>query len=374
MNQDVMRRFTIQSLLVAFLLLFALPLSAQKLTVESMRLLPDDATARDEKYQRVDDNGNLAGLVKVQIALNDVKLDGSMVLDQKKWSASEYWVWMADRATKLTVVTPGFLPLEVNFRDYDFQMLHSKNTYKLVISVPTAASQYQSNIQTFTVNGASFNMVRVEGGTFQMGGTSEQGDDAHNWEKPVHSVTLSTYMIGETEVTQEVWEAVMGSNPSTFKGAKNPVEQVSWDDCKVFINKLNDLTGQSFRLPTEAEWEYAARGGNKRQHYKFSGSNNIGDVAWYDGNSSGNTHPVSTKKANKLGLYDMSGNVYEWCEDGYNDYNGSAQLDPKGESSSSFRVYRGGGWFNNAGHCRVSYRSSYTPEYRDDGLGFRLAL
>ena len=141
MNQDFMRRFTIQSLLVAFLLLFALPLSAQELTVKSFVLLPDDATARDEKYQRTDDNGTLAGLVKVQIALNDVKLDGSMVLDQKKWSASEYWVWMADRATKLTVVAPGYLPLEVNFRNYDFQMLHSKNTYKLVIAVPTGGVQ-----------------------------------------------------------------------------------------------------------------------------------------------------------------------------------------------------------------------------------------
>ena len=396
MNQDVMRRFTIQSLLVAFLLLFALPLSAQKLTVESMRLLPDDATARDEKYQRVDDNGNLAGLVKVQIALNDVKLDGSMVLDQKKWSASEYWVWMADRATKLTVVTPGFLPLEVNFRDYDFQMLHSKNTYKLVISVPTAASQYQSNIQTFTVNGASFNMVRVEGGTFQMGGTSEQGDDAHNWEKPVHSVTLSTYMIGETEVTQEVWEAVMGSNPSTFKGAKNPVEQVSWDDCKVFINKLNDLTGQHFRLPTEAEWEFAARGGNKSGKTKYSGSNTIDDVAWYWQNSgdkylSGTdsdwsldkvnainckTHPVRTKKADELGIYDMSGNVWEWCEDRYGKeyYGSSPQNNPKGAATGSDRVLRGGSWYSRARSCRVSNRNYSVPFDRSYYLGFRLAL
>ena len=150
--------------------------------------------------------------------------------------------------------------------------------------------------QTFTVNGVSFTMVRVEGGTFTMGATSEQGSDAESDEEPAHQVTLSTYSIGETEVTQELWEAVMGNNPSRFKGAKCPVENVSWNDCQDFIRKLNAETGKSFRLPTEAEWEYAARGGNKSRGYKYAGSNNLRDVAWYDDYT---TYNVATKQSNE---------------------------------------------------------------------------
>lgn len=228
--------------------------------------------------------------------------------------------------------------------------------------------------QTFTVSGVSFTMVQVQGGTFKMGATSEQGSDAYDWEKPAHSVTLSSYYIGQTEVTQELWEAVMGSNPSNFKGAKRPVEQVSWDDCQEFIRKLNANTGKNFRLPTEAEWEYAARGGNKSQGYKYSGGNNIGDVAWYDDNSGGTTHDVATKRANELGIYDMSGNVWEWCSDWYGDYSSSSQSNPQGPSSGSFRVRRGGSWFNNAGLCRVSYRVRDSADSRYSHLGLRLAL
>ena len=226
----------------------------------------------------------------------------------------------------------------------------------------------------FTVNGVTFKMIRVEGGTFQMGATNEQGSDAASAEMPVHSVSLSDYMIGETEVTQQLWKAVMGSNPSAFKGINNPVEQVSWNDCKKFISKLNSLTGQHFRLPTEAEWEFAARGGNKSQHFKYSGSNSIDRVAWYDRNSDGETHPVGKKDANELGLYDMSGNVWEWCEDWYGDYSSSPQTNPKGPNDGSYRVNRGGSWNFSAGDCRVSGRGSNTPGDRYGSLGFRLAL
>ena len=226
----------------------------------------------------------------------------------------------------------------------------------------------------FTVNGVTFKMIRVEGGPFQMGATSEQGSDAGDSEKPVHSVTLSEYMIGETEVTQELWEAVMGENPSYFKGTKNPVEYVSWDDCQEFIRKLNTMTGIKFRLPTEAEWEFAARGGNKSQGYKYSGNNNINEVAWYGGNSDHNTHPVGTKKANELGIYDMSGNVFEWCADWYGDYGSSAQKDPKGPSQGSDRVLRGGSWLDGARSCRVSNRSDSAPDNFSGFLGLRLAL
>ena len=228
--------------------------------------------------------------------------------------------------------------------------------------------------QSFTVNGVSFTMIAVEGGTFQMGATSEQGSDAWGDEKPVHYVTLSDYYIGETEVTQELWEAVMGSNPSYYSGyPQRPVERVSWNDCQDFITKLNQLTGKNFRLPTEAEWEYAARGGNKSQGYKYSGSNIIGDVAWYYDNSS-STHDVKTKAANELGIYDMSGNVYEWCQDWYGDYSSSSQTNPTGPSYGSFRVLRGGGWDSGASCCRVSLRNGDSPDYRGYYLGLRLVL
>ena len=235
-------------------------------------------------------------------------------------------------------------------------------------------SIYTPKIKTFYANGVPFEMVEVRGGTFRMGATSEQGCDAYDWEKPVHSVTLSGYYIGKTEVTQALWKAVMGSNPSYFKGDDLPVENVSWDDYQVFVRKLNSLTGQNFRLPTEAEWEFACRGGNNSLGYKYSGSDNIDNVAWYDGNSGDKTHPVATKSANELGIYDMSGNVWEWCCDWYGDYTSGALTNPKGPESGSGRVSRGGSWNCDAGLCRSSIRINYSPTYRFNTLGLRLAL
>ena len=231
-----------------------------------------------------------------------------------------------------------------------------------------------NNPNTFTVNGVSFEMVYVEGGSFDMGATSEQGSDAYDWEKPVHSVTLSDYYIGKCEVTQELWEAVMGSNPSNFRGAQNPVESVSWNDCQNFIKKLNSLTGRTFRLPTEAEWEYAARGGNKSLHYKYSGSGNIGNVAWYYDNSGSSTHAVGTKSPNELGIYDMSGNVWEWCSDWYGGYSAGAQTNPQGPSTGSGRVLRGGSWGSLARDCRVSNRYYDDPDSGNYYDGLRLVL
>ena len=230
--------------------------------------------------------------------------------------------------------------------------------------------------QTFTVNGVSFDMIAVEGGTFTMGATAEQASDAYSDEKPTHQVTLSSYYIGKTEVTQELWQAVMGSNPSGFSGANLPVEKVSWEDCQIFIAILNELTGKYFRLPTEAEWEYAARGGSKSQGYKYSGSNTVDDVAWYPSNSSSKTHPVATKAPNELGIYDMSGNVLEWCRDWYSSsyYSSSSQYNPTGPASGSRRVYRGGSWGSSARLCRVSYRDYNGPSYSFYNLGLRLAL
>ena len=226
----------------------------------------------------------------------------------------------------------------------------------------------------FTVNSVSFEMVRVEGGTFRMGATSEQKDEAWDGEKPVHSVTLSSYYIGKTEVTQALWQAVMGSNPSYFKGSDRPVEWVSWDDCQEFIQKLNRLTGRNFRLPTEAEWEFACRGGNNSRGYKYSGSNVIDDVAWYLGNSGLKAYPVATKAPNELGIYDMSGNVWEWCNDRYADYPAISQTKPTGPQSGSYRVYRGGSCLMPPRCCRSSIRIDSDPSFRFIDLGLRLAL
>ena len=223
---------------------------------------------------------------------------------------------------------------------------------------------------TITVNGIKFNMIKIEGGTFQMG---REGVASAT---PVHQVTLTNdYYIGETEVTQELWTAVMGSNPSEFKSSDQlPVEMVSWNDCQTFITKLNELTGRTFRLPTEAEWEFAARGGNASEGHAYSGSNTVRDVAWYISNSSSKTHEVATKAPNELGIYDMSGNVYEWCQDWQGSYSSSAQTNPTGPASGSNRVGRGGSWCSDDYYCRVAIRFRYAPTCTYEYLGLRLAL
>lgn len=299
----------------------------------------------------------------------------------------------------------------------------------LLMAVPAlAVAQQQNSVITVTAKGVSFKMIRVQGGTFTMGATSEQGSDAYDDEKPAHQVTLSTYYIGETEVTQELWKAVMGTNPSYFApketsaaqgsydafvadakrlnakkpgtvkiptrqewdaamvttsgSLKRPVEQVSWDDCQEFIRRLNQLTGRTFRLPTEAEWEYAARGGSKSRGYKYAGGNDINAVAWYvenaydKGESSPDygTHIVKTKQPNELGIYDMTGNVWEWCQDWYGKYTDGAQSNPEGPSAASYRVSRGGSWLSNARYCRTSLRNFYSPDLRNYDFGLRLVL
>ena len=223
-------------------------------------------------------------------------------------------------------------------------------------------------------DGISIDMVKVEAGTFMMGATSEM-KDPYSDEKPVHQVTLTNdYYMGKYEVTQALWQAVMGSNPSNFKGDNLPVETVNWNDCQEFISKLNSLTGRKFRLPTEAEWEYAARGGKKSRGYQYSGSRKISDVAWYEGNSRSKTHPVGTKQANELGIYDMTGNVWEWCSDWYGSYSSSSQTNPMGSDSGAKRVRRGGSWCYIARICRSSYRYGDAPDCRGLYLGLRLAL
>lgn len=245
--------------------------------------------------------------------------------------------------------------------------------------IATTPSNGHSDL-TFTVGGVNFTMKLVEGGTFQMGAqrTNSSGQNyipyVYSSESPVHSVTLSTFYMGETEVTQALWQAVMGSNPSYFKGGNLPVERVSWNDCQEFIRKLNQKTDRNFRLPTEAEWEYAARGGKKSNRYKYAGSDVIGNVAWYHDNSRIQTHPVATKSPNELGLYDMSGNVWEWCSDKYDSYSSGSQTNPQGSFYGSTRVLRGGSWCDFAVDCRVSIRGNDGPGYTISNYGFRLVL
>ena len=241
-------------------------------------------------------------------------------------------------------------------------------------------------------------MVKVEGGTFTMGATAEQGSDYYSDELPTHQVTLSDYYIGKYEVTQQLWEYVMsysgtcadgssmsayasdvwlGSDPSSSYGVGDyyPAYYVSYYDIvDIFLPRLNKITGRTYRLPTEAEWEFAARGGKQSKGYKYSGSDNIGVVAWYTGNSGGKTHQVGTKEPNELGIYDMSGNVWEWCGDWYGSYSSSAQTNPTGPSSGSFRVLRGGSWYHSARDCRVSYRDYFNPSRRGSVSGFRVVL
>lgn len=228
----------------------------------------------------------------------------------------------------------------------------------------------------FSIQQLIADMVPVKGGTFKMGCTKEQGDCQEN-EKPVHEVRLSDFSIGQYEVTQEQWQAVMGSNPSHNKNCKLcPVENVSWNDIQDFIKKLNKQTGKNFRLPTEAEWEFAARGGKESKGFKYAGGDVVDEVAWYNGNSDNKTHPVGKKKANELGLYDMSGNVWEWCADWYdgNYYAKSPADNPQGPSTGTYRVYRGGSYFSDPIHCRPAYRGYWLPDHRCNDIGFRLVL
>ena len=218
------------------------------------------------------------------------------------------------------------------------------------------------------------NMVDISGGTFEMGALNSN-IEAFLWEKPSHNVTLSGYKLNKYELTQKEWQAVMGSNPSAFIGDNNPVERVSWDEIvNQFLPKLNKLTGLSFRLPTEAEWEYAARGGFYQEDYKYSGSNNIDNVAWYNESIGNHSHKVGMKDSNILGLFDMSGNVQEWCNDNYDSYSSAPQINPKGPDSGVFKIVRGGCWRIKATHARVTCRTYGDSSRKKDDIGFRLAL
>lgn len=314
-------------------------------------------------------------------------------------------IYVGDVYVGLSPVTID-LPMGVHTFIAKREDMNEKKTIEIVDDGEDCIVRFNFDNISFNVNGVDFCMVKVIGGTFEMGATLEQGSDACDYEKPIHSVTLSDYYIGETEVTQKLWEVVMGNNPSKYKNDQNPVECVSWYDCQEFIKKLNVITGENFRLPTESEWEYAARGGCLSEGYKYAGSDIVDEVAWHRYNSEKRQHSeVKGLNPNELGLYDMSGNVCEWCQDCFLPYNylrdeasinnemkddnykytiyqdqiffvhGNDFDKKNGDLISSYaRVLRGGCWDYLSTYCRVSYRFNRNPKDSYNYSGLRLAL
>lgn len=241
----------------------------------------------------------------------------------------------------------------------------------------TEVSEDKEGVITLTSKGVDYDLMLMKAGTFNIGATSEMKDITPTEELPMHQVTITKdYYIGKTEVTQELWEAVMGNNPSSIKEGKNlPVVNVTWEDCQKFVKKLSELTGKNFRLPTEAEWEYAARGGEKTHYLQYSGSIYVERVAWYKSNSDYQLHPVGTMDKNELGFHDFSGGVWEWCQDGHATYPAEAQTDPcVAADSTETYVIRGGGWNSGRSDCRYTARKGFSGKGDNADIGLRLAL
>ena len=345
--------------------------------------------AKKEGYRSQQRTINLSQQQKLDVAFNELAaIQGNLSVNYKPFGAEVYidgnkvgqsprvfnGLLVGNHKVEIKKDGYGTDSKTVNILEGQTASLSGVLTTNASSSVASGTSLTGNTITIPIKDGISIDMIRVEAGTFTMGATPEMKDPWDD-EKPAHQVTLTNdYYIGKYEVTQALWKAVMGKNPSNFKGDNLPVEQVSWDDCQEFINKLNKITGKKFRLPTEAEWEYAARGGKKSRGYQYSGSNNISDVAWYKDNSGSKTHTVGSKQANELGIYDMIGNVLEWCQDWHDDYSSSSQTNPTGANSGSYRVRRGGSWRSSAWYCRLSCRCGSTPVDRGSYLGLRLVL
>lgn len=280
---------------------------------------------------------------------------------------------------------PSRVNLEASDVDFDGSVNISDVTVLIdyLLSGNWPASPYEPVIETYTVGSVTFDMLLVEGGTFMMGGRVDIDPYVKPWELPVHQVTLSDYYICTTEVTQALWRAVMGTsqNPSWFTSANGytndfnrPVEKVTFAKCQSFITKLNQKTGKTFRMLTDAEWEYAARGGKYDHGYMFAGGNDIDEIAWHIDNSGEVTHAVGTKMPNELGIYDMAGNVGEWCSDWYGLYTEEAQTNPTGPLTGTARIVRGGSWGQGWRMNRVTYRREGIPNDDNVNVGLRIAM
>ena len=375
-------------------LLFVTFVYGQKLTVEKMEYSVADLSGSTGR--RMDLNGQPCALLKISLAVKDAQFEGN-IIPPVEYKSGEYWVYMTEGSTMLRVKHPDYVPLMVTFADYGVKKVEALKTYGLVLLRPdnngsnalggsfTSSGSTAGEMETFTVNGVSFNMIRVDGGSFMMGATKKEDPEAESNEKPVHEVTLTTYYVGETEVTQALWEAVMKDNPSdntlnsdVVSKADYPVNNVSWNDCEAFIRELNNITGKRFRLPTEAEWEYAALGGQKSHGTIYSGSNSTDRVAVYnkDMKNFGSARPqrVKSKAPNELGIYDMSGNVFEWCADGLRKYTKNAEVNPRGNEKGLAFVIRGGCYIYPQNMARIKRRGSRQRAFQHPYNGLRLAL
>lgn len=362
--------------------------SAQELVISEFKADGSDLSA--VVHQKTDLNGEPCALVKVGLTIPNATFEGDIISAEQR--DGEYWVYMIDGANWLTVKTAETTPMRI---DRDFGPLKGNTTYLLTlkkksegfdksdiipIELPAKGGGVSiGGVKTQSNKPVKFNMIKVKNGTFKMGATPEQYSIEDD-ESPVHLVRFTRdFYIGETEVTQALWQYVMDENPSFFKDddADLPVESISWEDAQTFCKKLSQITNVTFRLPTEAEWEYAARGGHKSTDTRFSGSNDVEEVGWYVYNCSGRTHDVKSKKPNEIGLYNMSGNVWELCEDYKNDYSKDDAINPvcTRPAKNRNRVRRGGAWnsedFN---QLRNSYRRRIEQTTRDQAVGLRLVM
>lgn len=299
--------------------------------------------------------------------------------DQKTYTLNCSNVALSQSPTLFYIVVPagewgnGF-KVDIYDSNNTHQKTLTKSSTALFSTTQAMIMPVQGLDMIFNVNGVTFKMIYVEGGTFMMG-AMEGDQSAFTNEKPAHEVKLTyDYYIGQTEVTQALWKAVMDNNPSTMEGDNLPVNNVLWEDADTFVKRLSQLTGYTFNLPTEAEWEYAARGGKESKGYLYAGSDDVNEVAWYSANSGNKTHDVGTKKPNELGIYDMSGNAWEWCSDWLAPYPAEAQVDPTGPATGEYHVYRGGGWYIGASTCRCTHRRQTREGYSEYALGLRVAL
>lgn len=393
-------------------------LVGQELNIDTFYVANNKLTASTNRVK--DKNGKVCALVLLQIASDSVFCDNDFVVEKYLHGPNEHYIYMAAGSKRLKFSVPGgYFPKEVTFADENptITELKSKTTYIMKVTgiemedkkklkesnrekdslraELAQRSQREDSISKLKqeeerikreearkkidirVGNMLFSMILVEGGTFKMG--SENGEKD---EQPVHDVTLSDYYIGEMEVTRELWNAVETGNSSSLHNEKKPCTEMTYRECLKWIELLNQKTGYKFRLPTEAEWEFAARGGNKSQGYRYSGSNNLSQVAWWNGNSNNKLHDVGMLIPNELGIYDMSGNAWEWCSDWYDkDYyktspekNPSKNRKEKGDNRVAKRVARGGCTNYGDKYCTVSYRYHCSSESRESRGGFRLVM
>ena len=356
-----------------FVILLSLSLHfafSQELKVKSFAVAEKDLSARTNV--RKDINGNVCGLVKVGLTVKGAKFEGYVVGDVK-YESGEYWVYMAEGAKRLKVLNDEYTPLEVEFSNYEIDKLKGNTTYSLTLIKPEVAvlPAYENYKGKPVIKELIKNMVFVKGGSFTMGTNGIKGVQLSPMEKPAHEVSVSDFYIGRYEVSQKEWKAIMGYNNSFFSGSERPVEKVSWDECQLFVKKLSDLTGIKFRLPTDAEWEYAAKGAKESDSHLYSGADLLNDVAWTKSNSNKKTHPRGEKIPNILDLYDMTGNVAEWVQDTYNLRKFSNYI--SNIENNKLYITRGGDWFNNEESCRNTYKSLVPKGSKGNNIGLRLA-